>query len=122
MQSFPGLGDNNTALPPDTSGAAGPNHLMITLNSQVQVQTLAQNCRIFFQNPDDQLLDTVGEVGSSRRERGEAGGAGCGARDRPEPGGEALEVDRGRGRHVLQAWTSPLGVEGSLTNPITPGG
>src|SRR5437868_6365586 len=39
VQSFPGLGDNNTALPPDTSGAAGPNHLMITLNSQVQVQT-----------------------------------------------------------------------------------
>src|SRR3954469_2683327 len=47
--------------------------------------------------------DTVGEVGSSRREGGEARGAGGGARDRPEPGGEALEVDRGRGRHVLQA-------------------
>src|SRR4051795_9663897 len=47
--------------------------------------------------------DTVGEVGSSRREGGEARGAGGGARDRPEPGGEALEIDRGRGRHVLQA-------------------
>src|SRR3954465_3476035 len=47
--------------------------------------------------------DTVGEVGSSRREGGEARGAGGGARDRPEPGGDALEVDRGRGRHVLQA-------------------
>src|SRR4051812_3814315 len=46
--------------------------------------------------------DTVGEVGSSRREGGEAGGAGGGARDRPEPGGETLEVDRGRGGDVLQ--------------------
>ena len=41
-------------------------------------------------------------IGSSG-ERGEARGAGGGARDRPEPGGEALEIDRGRGRHVLQA-------------------
>src|SRR4051794_5166876 len=45
--------------------------------------------------------DTVGEVGSGG-EGGEAGSAGGGARDRPEPGGEPLEVDRGRGRHVLQ--------------------
>jgi hypothetical protein len=42
--------------------------------------------------------DTVGEIGSS----GEARGAGGGARGRPEPGGEPLEVDRGCGRHVLQ--------------------
>src|SRR5689334_15243423 len=48
-------------------------------------------------------LDTVGEVGSSRREGGEARGAGGGARGRAEPGGEALEVDRGRGGHVLEA-------------------
>src|SRR4051794_4667303 len=45
--------------------------------------------------------DTVGEVGSGG-EGGEAGSAGSGARDRPEPGGEPFEVDRGRGRHVLQ--------------------
>src|SRR5690242_9502680 len=46
---------------------------------------------------------TVGELilggGSERRE---ARGAGGGARDRPEPGGEAFEVDRGRGRDVLE--------------------
>src|SRR5690348_4841475 len=52
--------------------------------------------------PVENLVDTVGEVGSSRREGGEAGGAGGGARGRPEPGGEALEVDRGRGGDVLQ--------------------
>src|SRR4051794_41775798 len=48
------------------------------------------------------VRDTAGEIGSGG-ERGEAGGAGGGPRDGPEPGGEALEVDRGRGRHVLQA-------------------
>jgi hypothetical protein len=47
-------------------------------------------------------LDTGGEVGSSGGERDEARGAGGGARERPEPGGEPLEVDRGRGRDVLQ--------------------
>src|SRR3954451_7429490 len=46
--------------------------------------------------------DTVGEVGSGGGERGEAGGAGGGPRGRPEPGREALEVDRGRGGDVLQ--------------------
>ncbi|MES2002888.1 MAG: hypothetical protein V4450_00100 [Bacteroidota bacterium] len=35
---FPGLGDNNTTIPPDIGGAAGPNHLMVTLNSQVRIQ------------------------------------------------------------------------------------
>src|SRR3954453_23831767 len=49
----------------------------------------------------DKRTDTVGEVGSGG-EGGEAGSAGGGARDRPEPGREPLEVDRGRGRHVLQ--------------------
>jgi len=39
VQSFAGLGDNNTSAPPDTNGAVGPNHLFVTLNSQVQVQT-----------------------------------------------------------------------------------
>src|SRR4051812_28768740 len=47
-------------------------------------------------------LDTGGEVDSSGSERDEARGAGGGARERPEPGGEPLEVDRGRGRDVLQ--------------------
>src|SRR4051794_6381062 len=46
--------------------------------------------------------DTVGEVGSGGSEGGEARGAGRGARDRAEPGGEALDIDRGRGRHVLE--------------------
>ncbi len=36
--SFPGLGDNNCAIPPDTQGAAGPNQLMVTLNTEVRVQ------------------------------------------------------------------------------------
>ncbi len=36
--SFPALGDNNTVIPPDTHGAVGPNHLMVTLNTQVRVQ------------------------------------------------------------------------------------
>ena len=45
---------------------------------------------------------TVGEVGSSGGEAGEAGGTGGGARGSPEPGREPLEVDRGRGGHVLQ--------------------
>jgi hypothetical protein len=39
LNGFPGLGDNNTVIPPDTDGAVGPNHLVIALNSQVQVQT-----------------------------------------------------------------------------------
>src|SRR5215212_6755580 len=41
-------------------------------------------------------------VGSSG-ERGEARGAGGGPWHRSEPGGEAVEIDRGRGCHVLQA-------------------
>ncbi len=32
------LGDNNTFIPPDTTGSVGPNHLMTTLNSQVLIQ------------------------------------------------------------------------------------
>src|SRR3954451_14828081 len=45
--------------------------------------------------------DTAGEIGSSG-ERGEARGAGGGPRDRPEPVAQATEIDRSRGRHVLQ--------------------
>ena len=37
-QSFPALEDNLTVIPPDTHGAVGPNHLMVTLNSQVRIQ------------------------------------------------------------------------------------
>lgn len=36
--SFAALGDNSTVIPPDTMGAVGPNHLMVTLNSQVRIQ------------------------------------------------------------------------------------
>ncbi len=39
--NFAGLGDNNTAIPPDTHGAVGPTKVMTTLNTQVQVQTRA---------------------------------------------------------------------------------
>src|SRR5882672_8240802 len=37
--SFLALPDDNTALPPDTHGAVGPNHLMTVLNTQVRIQT-----------------------------------------------------------------------------------
>src|SRR5262249_23215431 len=30
--------DNGTVIPPDTHGAAGPNHLVVTVNSQVRIQ------------------------------------------------------------------------------------
>ena len=36
--SFLALDDNNRAIPPDTHGAVGPNHLMVTLNTQVRIQ------------------------------------------------------------------------------------
>lgn len=38
VANFEALGDNDTAIPPDTQGAAGPNHLMVTLNTQVRIQ------------------------------------------------------------------------------------
>lgn len=37
--NFVGLPFSAAGLPPDTMGAAGPNHLMVTLNSEVRVQT-----------------------------------------------------------------------------------
>jgi hypothetical protein len=37
--NFLALDDNNTHIPPDTHGSAGPNHLMVALNSQVRIQT-----------------------------------------------------------------------------------
>lgn len=36
--NFSALGDDGTRIPPDVHGAAGPNHLMTTLNSQVRIQ------------------------------------------------------------------------------------
>jgi hypothetical protein len=39
--SFPALDDNNGSIPPDTHGAVGPNHLMVTLNTQVRIQDRA---------------------------------------------------------------------------------
>src|SRR5205823_3385779 len=36
--NFAALGDNNTEIPPDTMGAAGPSHLLTMLNSQVRIQ------------------------------------------------------------------------------------
>jgi len=36
--NFEALGDDGTSIPPDTQGAVGPNHLMVTLNSQVRIQ------------------------------------------------------------------------------------
>ena len=35
---FIALPDNNSSIPPDTHGAVGPNHLMVTLNTEVLVQ------------------------------------------------------------------------------------
>jgi hypothetical protein len=39
ITDFEALPDNNAAIPPDTHGAAGPNHLMVMLNTQVRIQT-----------------------------------------------------------------------------------
>lgn len=39
ITNFEALPDNNAAIPPDTHGAAGPNHLMVMLNTQVRIQT-----------------------------------------------------------------------------------
>lgn len=38
VNGFQALVDNNTAIPPDTQGAVGPDHVMTTLNSQVRIQ------------------------------------------------------------------------------------
>lgn len=40
-ESFLAQPDSNTHIPPDTHGAVGPNHLMVSLNSQVRFQTRA---------------------------------------------------------------------------------
>jgi uncharacterized protein (TIGR03437 family) len=41
MNGFPAVLDDLTAVPPDTAGAVGPQHVVTTLNSQVQFQTRA---------------------------------------------------------------------------------
>jgi hypothetical protein len=41
--SFAALGDNGTAIPPDTQGTVGLNHVMVTLNSQVRIQDKTGN-------------------------------------------------------------------------------
>ena len=38
LASFAALGDNQTVIPPDSNGAAGPNHLMAALNSEILFQ------------------------------------------------------------------------------------
>jgi hypothetical protein len=38
VDDFLALGDANTSIPPDTMGAAGPNHLMTILNTQVGIR------------------------------------------------------------------------------------
>ncbi len=37
--NFLALPDNNSTIPPDTQGTVGPNHLMVTLNSRVRIQS-----------------------------------------------------------------------------------
>ncbi|HUR82583.1 MAG TPA: hypothetical protein VM733_17600 [Thermoanaerobaculia bacterium] len=39
LASFAALGDDGTVIPPDTNGAAGPDHLVAMLNTQLRVQT-----------------------------------------------------------------------------------
>lgn len=34
---FQGLDDNGNSIPPDVNGAAGPDHLMVTLNTQIRI-------------------------------------------------------------------------------------
>ena len=36
-QDFQGLDDSGGSIPPDVNGAAGPNHLMVTLNTDVRI-------------------------------------------------------------------------------------
>src|SRR2546423_5367488 len=37
--TFKALEDNNVSIPPDTHGAVGPNHLVVTLNTQIRIQS-----------------------------------------------------------------------------------
>jgi hypothetical protein len=55
VRSFLALNDNNGTVPPDTSGAAGPNHLVVALNTQIRFQDrngtelLTTSLRTFFE-------------------------------------------------------------------------
>jgi PKD repeat protein len=40
---FMALGDNNNSIPPDVHGAAGPEHLMVTLNTETRIMDKAGN-------------------------------------------------------------------------------
>ncbi|MBN1339775.1 MAG: PKD domain-containing protein [Bacteroidales bacterium] len=40
---FLGLEDNNSSIPPDVHGAAGPDHLMVTLNTQIRIMDKTGN-------------------------------------------------------------------------------
>lgn len=44
--SFEALGDDGTAIPPDTQGAVGPNHLMVALNNNVRIQNRTTGAQI----------------------------------------------------------------------------
>lgn len=37
-KDFLALTDNNNSIPPDVNGAPGPNHLMVTLNTEIRIQ------------------------------------------------------------------------------------
>lgn len=38
VRNFNGLNDNSTSIPPDVNGTVGPNHTIVTLNTQVRIQ------------------------------------------------------------------------------------
>lgn len=38
IKNFNGLNDNSTSIPPDVNGTVGPNHTIVTLNTQVRIQ------------------------------------------------------------------------------------
>ena len=38
VKNFNGLNDNSTSIPPDVNGTVGPNHTIVTLNTQVRIQ------------------------------------------------------------------------------------
>jgi PKD repeat protein len=50
--SFEALPDNGTRFPPDTEGAVGPNHIMVTLNTETRIQDHSGNelLRVSFDN------------------------------------------------------------------------
>lgn len=43
IENFNGLNDNGVSIPPDVNGAVGPNHIMVTLNTQVRIQDRSGN-------------------------------------------------------------------------------